>query len=89
MRWSLLNIRRRSRRDNWKAPHPGQDVNGTYLFLLAGDVFCAVLWLYSGLRKGNQFNFIVAALWLAAGLLNLLQYRKQKKKNQREEENNG
>lgn len=89
MRWSLFNVQRRSRRDNCKAPPHGKDVRETYLFLIVCDVFCAVLWLYLGLREGNQFNYMIAALWLTAGLFNLLQYRKQKKKNQREEENNG
>lgn len=86
MRWSLFNIQDLSCRNKGKTQ---KDVCGTYLFLIACDVFCAALWLHLGLREGNRFNFVIAVLWLIAGLFNGFQYRKQKKKYQREEENNG
>lgn len=89
MRWSLFNIQDLSHRDNGKTPNPEKGVGGTFLFLVSCDVLCAALWLYLGLREGDSFNYVIAALWLIAGLFNGFQYRRQKKKYQREEENNG
>ncbi|MGM9549379.1 MAG: hypothetical protein ACI3V5_06000 [Faecousia sp.] len=60
-----------------------------YLFLSVCDYLCAALWLYYGLRDGNRFDFIIAALFLAGGLIYTMNGWRQKKKKQSEEENNG
>ena len=41
-----------------------------YTFLIVIELLCTALWTFYGFRDGNQFDFVIAALWLVAALFN-------------------
>lgn len=56
-----------------------------YTFLIAIELLCTALWTFYGFRDGNQFDFVIAALWLVAALFNaVMRWRENKKKQQEE-----
>ena len=58
-------------------------------FLIVIELLCAALWLFYGIRDGNQFDFVITALWLVAALFNTVMRWRQKKKEQQEEKTDG
>ena len=56
-----------------------------YMFLIVTELLCTGLWTLHGFRAGNQFDFVIAAVWLLAALFNTgMEWRQNKKKRQEE-----
>ena len=54
-----------------------------YTFLIVTELLCTALCTLHGFRDGNQFDFVIAALWLVAALFNtVMSWRQNKKKRQ-------
>ena len=66
-----------------------KDLRKTYTFLIVIQLFCAALRLFNGFRDGNQFDFVIAALWLVAALFNTVMRWRENKKKQQEEKTDG
>ena len=60
-----------------------------YTFLIVIELLCTALWTFYGFRDGNQFDFVIAALWLVAALFNKVMSWRQNKKNTTGEKTDG
>ena len=60
-----------------------------YTFLIVTELLCTALWTLHGFRDGNQFDFVIAALWLLTALFNTVMEWRQNKKKRQEEKTDG
>ena len=60
-----------------------------YTFLIVTELLCTALWTLHGFWDGNQFDFVIAALWLLAALFNTVMEWRQNKKKRQEEKTDG
>ena len=60
-----------------------------YTFVIVIELLCTALWTFYGFRDGNQFDFVIAALWLVAALFNTVMSWRQNKKKTTGEQTDG
>lgn len=53
------------------------------MYLLNAVLFaaCSMIWVINGARDGDVLDYIIAVIWAAGCIINLMRHRKNKKQN--------